>query len=379
MQINSTNNFSFKGYDARPLKGFLMSENLRGIQDEMAAIGKKEGFKVFSILNKGGKSICKEGPSAFSWMMMNDPWAQDYWTFRKDSLLTNSSTSESEAIKSFFALSTINNGKNIIHESAKKHIAGGNLYIVKNGDKEDIFVGMDEINFDNTYNPNKLTIQEIKEIYDAERVIPIPQMDYHIDLFIRPLDNKRVLLADDEMSLKILEEMKNKISEHIKTIFPRDAGEFEYAFFQMKHFISARTEDFEGSNSRAMTSEIEKILTDSGYEVVRVPANISVLNEHGIVHNKKYRFNFINANVTKNSNDELVYITNKSNLEEILSLTPKVKEVIGGGVEDYFARAISEYVKPEHIYFVSGKDNVVAGYMLWSSYGGIHCACAEVP
>ena len=50
MNIQFTQNTNFKGYDARPLKGFLMSSNSWGIANEMRYIGEKEGFKVYSLV-----------------------------------------------------------------------------------------------------------------------------------------------------------------------------------------------------------------------------------------------------------------------------------------------------------------------------------------
>ena len=50
-------NLSFKGYDARPLKGFIMMTNYGGIANEMANIGTKESFDVF--INNGLTSISK--------------------------------------------------------------------------------------------------------------------------------------------------------------------------------------------------------------------------------------------------------------------------------------------------------------------------------
>ena len=49
MKTHSIDQNSFKGYDARPLKGFIMNSNNGGIASEMLNIGKKEGFKIFSV------------------------------------------------------------------------------------------------------------------------------------------------------------------------------------------------------------------------------------------------------------------------------------------------------------------------------------------
>lgn len=378
MQINPTYNYSFKGYDARPLKGFLMAENLRGIQDEMAAIGKKEGFKIYSLIGRYNRRTCQEGTTEFSWMGY-EPWTQDYWTITKNSLLSNAPQQETESIKNFFGLNSINNGKGLTFLTEQKHIPGGNCYIVKSGNTEEILIG--EYNANPEHSAN-YSAEEIKSMYGVDKVISIPQIDYHIDLFLRPLDNKRILLNDDKMSIEILKTMKDKLIKHISTIPPNEAEEFNNALININDAIvrnEAETLTYaEELAKEANSNDVEKVLQENNYEVIRVPGNLYNLRGGIYGLTKKYKFNFINANVVKNNNGELVYITNKSDLDEVLGLTPKVKEIIDGGVEDYFARTLSKYVKPEHIYFVSGKENAVAKYMLGNCYGGIHCACTEV-
>ena len=220
MQINQINNYpssktSFKGYDARQLKGFLVHENFRGIGRDMLEIGKKEGFKVYSFFSKNGSQFCREGVPNINWMGLE--WIQDIFTFRNKSLLTNATIREAKAIKEFFGLESINNGKGMTYDMGRKYIAGGNFYIVKNGEQEEALVGANDIN-NYLEGSNGPTIDEIKQMLNVEKVISVPQIDYHIDLFIRPLDKKRVLLADDEMGLNVLREIKEKIIEKIANL-----------------------------------------------------------------------------------------------------------------------------------------------------------------
>jgi hypothetical protein len=46
----------------------------------------------------------------------------------------------------------------------------------------------------------------------------LPQMDYHLDLFIRPLDKKRILVADDRKTLNVLKEGVQKLHNYILII-----------------------------------------------------------------------------------------------------------------------------------------------------------------
>ena len=87
----------------------------------------------------------------------------------------------------------------------------------------------------------------------------------------------------------------------------------------------------------------------------------------------------MNANLIQNQNNEIVYITNKSNYDKKIGLTPDLSKEIDFSFEKEFIKSISPFVKKEHIYFVEGEDNYVSDKMLWEAMGGIHCACAEIP
>ena len=388
MQINQyeyPNNTSFRGYDARPLKGFLMSENFHGITDDMVQIAKKEGFKIYSLTKRNGRNICVEGSQPICWMSFNT-WAQDYWTFVNGKLLSSSMKPISDAIKEFFG---INNStlKSAIND---KHISGGNLFIVKNGDKDEVFVGADDVIskqaevFSSLSFTDRNTIDEIKAKYGVEKVVVIPQIDYHLDLFIRPLDDKRVLLTDDNLSMAVIKDMREKLVDYISNkTTEENLEEYKNALSKIDEFLVEHDLNIKEQEKciadKVTSDDVEKVLKENGYDVIRVPGALYNYKKVRNFLTKQYLFNFMNANVLKNEQGEIVYITNKSNLDEDFGLTPDVKEVSGGGVEDSFIKAISLYVKPEHHYFVSGKDNAVAKQMLPKLLGGIHCACTEIP
>ena len=75
----------------------------------------------------------------------------------------------------------------------------------------------------------------------------------------------------------------------------------------------------------------------------------------------------------------MVYITNKSNIDEMLGLTPEISKIIDFSFEDEFIKSIAPYVKKEKVYFIEGEGNYVANEMLQAYQGGIHCACSEIP
>lgn len=371
MNILPISQQNFKGYDARPLKGFLMSSNCHGIADEMAAIGKKENFKIFTAYDS-----TRGGTGEFIPPYKNSTeglWAQDFWMMVKDKLMVFDCDKKSDSIKNFFKLkydftekivreteeytflnnrlrnimlkvfenpaylSEYNAKQMIIRElQDNAHIAGGNIYLINNGKEDEVLVG--------EYELDKYTPDEIGGMYCANKVIAVPQMDFHLDLFIRPLDKKRILLADDNLTLDVLKKHSSKY-----------AKSFQY---EMEN------------NQLAKTDDVAKILENNGYEIIRVPGRIYVEGLKTPENNVYlgHKCNYINANVLKNSKGDLVYITNKSDIN---------KEV-GFDFEKEFIDSISPYIKKEKIYFIHGKDNFVARKMLRDYHGGIHCTCTEV-
>lgn len=412
MKTQRINTNTFKGYDARPLKGFLMNSNNGNIATEMLQIGKKEGFKIFTVT----KASCKEGLISSN-QEVRGIWAQDYWTLLKDSVLFKKFTEETQNILSKFKLPYNNVQKelrespeclNLINEIYNKeseiinksnspscnfqelikdtkelkemnaklqetladiHIPGGNVFIVKNDSGNELLVGETELGY--------LTIDEIMDLYSVDKVTVLPQMDYHLDLFIRPLDKKRILLADDKKSLDVLKTAIQRLKKHIETL-----KENKYSFIAWHNDLIDFYNDFKKnieSNTNPSADNIEKILQKSGYEVIRVPGRIYDTAYEPTTKEICLRHfcNYLNANVLINDNGELVYITNKSNLDDDLDLHPA--NITNISFEEEFIKSISPYVKKEHIYFIEGDDSYLPEEMLWLLRGGIHCACSEIP
>lgn len=389
MKINSINTTTpFKGYDARPLKGFIMSSNCEGVADEVYKIGQKEGFKLFAST----ANTCREMIPIKNSIKSN-LWAQDYWTIVKNKLLAFNPNIATCAIQAYFNLKDdanqlakrakeekhqmgmssqfsdsisysstsihINNRAQRIQHLHNSHIAGGNIFIIKNDERECAFIGDFEL--------EKYNIEDIQKMYNVNDVIVLPQMDYHLDLFIRPLNNGRVLLADDNMTLAVLKKSLNKI--------PKDNNTYTL----LKNFICSFQLSME-NNMNPDTDEIEEILQNKGFQAIRVPARIyKIENSNQDFCLLSHFTNYINANVLPNKNGDLVYITNKSNLDTLSDLSPLIMKTVVPDFEKSFVDAVSNYIKPEHIYFVSGDDGFISRTLLPGYQGGIHCMCAEVP
>lgn len=362
MRINTSSNIKFQGYDARPLKGFFMGASDRGIVREMQKIGQKEDFKIFSKI-KAKHIYCGETvPELIPYDNAQAIWAQDVWTFCKNKLYTAQKIEKVREICDFFKIKNID---------SKKHVAGGNMFFIKNGKQDDLLVGQKEL--------EKLSVPELKEKYNVEKVHVIPQMDYHLDLFIRPLDKKRILVADDFLTLETL---AGGLKNLVNFIASRPVGErkkYKNMFLQ----FGSRVKNFQNiinMNPRCQVDEICEILEVNGYKPIRVPGRIYDIYESTQAEPfLSHHCNYINANALINNNKELVYITNKSNIDKTLGLTQKMSEKINFSFEKSFLKSISPYIDPEHIYFVKGDNNFVANEMLTTYQGGIHCTCSEVP
>jgi hypothetical protein len=220
-------------------------------------------------------------------------------------------------------------------------------------------------------------------MYSTDKVIVLPQMDFHLDLFIRPLDNKRVLLADDDMTLEILKTNMQKIKDYAANLDEEKQKVFNRIIKKHQKIIDKFIKE-KDSNIFATAEQVEPILVQNGFEVIRVPGRIYEIASRFLgqksSHNKNLiqLCNYINANVLINPNGDIVYITNNTNFDKKLGITPKIAKEVGCSFEEAFIKSISPYVKKDHIYFIKGEKNFVETILSkWG--GGIHCVCAEIP
>jgi len=415
MKIQTNSDIKFKGYDARPLKGFIMNTNSYGIAREMQNIGAKEGFKIYTPVEDIFETTCKEGISKYI-EDTSGVWAQDLWTIVKNKLLAFEITEKSYAIKEFFNLGfdftqkTVRDNPKFLDLNAKVwnlankiassndlveqallinsfekyrnklkefqhtfHIPGGNIYVVKGDNGNEAIIGEKEL--------NKYDIDEIQSMYCVNKVIPLPQMDYHLDLFIRPLDNKKILLADDDLNIKVFQEFSEKLNNFIlskKTA--KEKNRYKNTLVKLNSALATEKE-LKNRNPLPNANKIANILEENGYKVIRVPARVyelAQLSYSGYIVPMHF-CNYINANVLKKENGDLVYITNKSNIDTMLGLTPDLIEELGFSYEQEFINRLAPYVKKEHLYFIKGEKDFVAKQMLSEYQGGIHCACSEIP
>lgn len=439
--ISANNNISpfFKGYDARPLKGFLLTRNYKGIAQELRQIGEHQGFDVF-VLHSGNvsknkfqdeKNIAKIFAQDY-WSIINNKLAS-FYTEKKSSLtatlklafglenepvqanVRNNNTfhsTETELLKLTDKIRgvvkspidipavdgmLIDMENRLEHVSANyralcdfSHIAGGNFFISKNAKgKDSLLIGEDEL--------AKFAKPEIKKMFGVDNVCVVPQMDNHIDLFLRPLNNGIVLVADESKTNGILQNcvkqldalVMEKSLDLIHFFTPKSKKKISVSeLFRVKSAkknIEKLLSENEKNNKIYCIpdlDEVEDCLKKSGYIPVRVPASINKIvdgEDSSYLFFKEQYLNYINSCATVNKDGEVVFITNKDSLAKGLGLTDKIKSELGLNFEEIFKNSVKDYIKPENIYFLSGKNNALGDELLLVRQGGIHCATMEIP
>lgn len=365
MRINSINKNSFNGYDARPLKGFFMGSNSHNLAREIQNIGYKEGFKVFSKQKTSLQNNCGECIPDLIPSNNTELWAQDVWTFLKNKLISNFNDTDNITISNYFGIEK---------EASKEHVAGGNFFIVDNNGSDELFIGENSLNSLQT-----LTIKDIEKKFNVKKVFVLPQMDFHIDLFMRPLDNKNILLADDNLTLKILEDGYEKLLDYISA---KHAEDDPMATCIKDCFLSQifKFRMMYNNNINPQADKIAEIIKNAGYNPIRVPGRIyTVTNFADKMLFLSHDCNYINAAVIKNENDEIIYITNKSNIDKMLGLETGFAKDFDFRFEKEFIKSIEPYVNPDKIYFVNGDNDYISKVMLKGMQGGVHCICSEIP
>ena len=86
----------------------------------------------------------------------------------------------------------------------------------------------------------------------------------------------------------------------------------------------------------------------------------------------------MNAIITKNKKGEMVYISNKSDFDKRIGLTPEIIKESGFSFEKEFVNSLKPYIKEENVYFLEGKNGEIQD-SLENLAGGIHCLTMEMP
>ena len=251
-------------------------------------------------------------------------------------------------------------------------IKGGNVFFIKHKGKNKLLLGSYE------------DIQKAEKLFKNKNIIQIPQADYHLDLFIKPLKNGVVLVADDNLTLAIMKKAAGKL----KLLAEQNEGNSKY--FESLELLNERISKMQSAHDNTVynnTEEVIETLQNNGFTAVRVPGRVYYNPEemyyddsHPAFHFSN-KLNYMNSIVHEKENGELVYITNKSKLCEKLGLNPETAKRIGLDMESNFKNAVKDYIPKRNIYFVSGGENFDENiqFFLEAKNGGIHCLTCEVP
>ena len=364
---------NFKGYDARPLKAVVMT-----ISDEPAAfeivkkisdIGKKDGFDVYysngcSKLLKNINSIKKKFNENLGFRFCK--WAQDRAVLTPE----NKVISDGYYKNSIFArsLSSVTKAKTLSSEDA---IEGGNLFFINNNGKNEMLLGSEDLVGRN--------IETIKKMYGVDKIHILPQADYHLDLFYRPLTDNKILIADDTMTLKALQKGLNNLKKYLKNndCSQEEQNKLLFVKDKLENLIKEFKTDI-NLNNNYNADDIEPLLKEKGFEPIRVPARIYSTIQNYKRDDLTHSLNYINAVVHQKTDKSLTYITNKSDLNEKFGITWQIARKIGFDFEEMFIKSLAPYVKRRDIHFISGQNNHVS-YLLEKEQGGVHCLCNEIP
>ncbi len=363
--INYQNNYnnlqSFKGYGARPLETIVIRNpkyfpSLYRITNELMNLSKKYSFRVLSE----GKKIVDSITDVLSYgnnLNYLTPWIQDTVMAFNGILFYKGTNDNKSELPEYL-------GMEYRKTNPSMYIPGGNIFLL---DNDVILLGENEDSFD------------AKASFNPKKLIRVPQADFHLDLFIRPLKDNVVLAVDDNMTLDMLQKMLDKLSKDKKS----NSKIISNVVKLIKDMKYAKR-----YTHYASTEKVISKLEEEGFKVVRVPGRITKLdvnNSDNIVN----ILNYMNAIVHEEPNGDLVYITNRSLIMHRLGISARQARALNINIEQIFADSIKDYIKSENIHFINGKTRNYDGeeqssrenmqYILEKEQGGIHCLCMEIP
>lgn len=412
------NKISFKGYDARPIQGLMTTDKTSA--DALQKISKDTGIEVYRP-NIASKSIKKE---RFDLSQSNKLiWAQDYITALNHNVKAVLYDGSRDFLKRVLRATADGMEKDFGYKPVKAipHLRGGNFFICNNNGKRELLLSENKMIY-----PEELC----KTIFNVEKIHTIPKLDYHLDLFIRPLDNGNVLVADNEMTKQAMKQGIVKINQYIETHNPSDKEkkELEDVIEQIDLLLQKLeiTEKFSPYKPVETTPKVIEALKNAGYNPIRIPAAYNYLTPvkdkdeekrrlnnfdqnmkelKRLAHNYeghvekimdkfvelqtfkqknnpyigveleyKYNNNFINA-IAAQKDGKIIYITNAPLLDKELKITPEIEQKTGFSTKNMFIESVAPYIDKENIYFIDEKTTE----RLFNYMGGIHCTAAEIP
>lgn len=358
---NKVQNISFKGLEAKKLDYILVTQN----QD----FGSNEIINQLEAIAAQHKILVQKA------IYYNTAWLQDelYFTPNRNIFSSNYNYASFYADVYNSEIETLKNKK---YTCTDKHIDGGNIFFVTDKNGKQVLLSAK-----NQY--GECEAEGYEKEYNVDKIIPLPRADYHADLFITPIGDNKILVANDNLMIKGMEKIITACYDYIKKN-PTDEenDEIELVADRINTLKSSFKKCQKNYTYKDCDEEAAKVLENNGFEVIKVPSRIYNFEKWHSPKNKDYLthlLNYSNAITFKTRNNEPVLITGKSGIERKLGLTKSISDKIGINFEKLFIDSISKHIKPQNVHFISGARNRPISEILENFKGGLHCMCSEVP
>ncbi len=384
VQINQT---SFKGYDAAPLKNSFMQDvtlpKQAAVMEQLTNIGRREGFNVagYDISNcnhwgQDDKIIRRFKDKSVIVPGVGTKFLTPTYSDRKFK------DNNHRRVERFSQMT----GMEIV-EPATYLFEGGNVFLGKKDGVPCMLAGESDLLYQCESLSNQgckrpeinlikhsaeslngfskqiraqyqdAALEDIGKTFgvEAKNVSIIPQANFHLDMFLRPVGFPKVLINNPRRALQNLA----NLAENAKTSDER--------FYWSELFD--KTEGYYDSIKEegwASTGQVKSVLIRQGF----IPVGI------GAIYGEKGDINFINAVVNKHSDGRIGYITNSASSSNPDDLK----------LEDLFEQQLKDKLgNVEDVYFVRGQDNWLNDgkcsirHDLGYFEGGLHCLVCEEP
>ena len=207
---------------------------------------------------------------------------------------------------------------------------------------------------------------------EDKNVYVVPQMNVHLDLFMRPMGYPNILVNDPEYALKNLNDLGVELSKDPATI----EADFQYLreLYESTERYTKRLHKKFGNTA----NDVVNSLKSQGFNPIRIGAVYGEGFYEELING--CQINFLNGIAHKRPDGQLSYITNGTmrndvdkRLEELFE--KQLNEKIPGGM----AKVHFVYGKLDNIQHPHHKTWNSVSFDLMNSGGGVHCQVVEEP
>lgn len=359
--IPQINNINFKGHETKRLDTILVHRN--------------KSFGADAILQQLDAIATRHRVSVEPIKYYSDIWIQDQIYFTPNRKVISPNYRYATGYADSYGLEPdelINN----TNPYRTKHVEGGNIFFVKDKDGRQVILTAKNAD-------GKCELDGYENCLGPDKVIALPHADYHADLFITPIGDNKILVANDNLMLegldRILEACVLFVADNPDD---KSAKEIEKLAKKLLEVIESFEESKEKYKFKGCDEKTAQILKDNGFEVIPVPSRVYYLGGWKEKNSKEkitHLLNYSNSITYKDRSNEPVLIAAKSGLEKKIGLTPEIAKKIGIDFESLFKEAVAPHIKPENVHFIQGDTKRPISDILEENKGGLHCMCVEVP